>query len=221
MDLPSGLPSLWCALAWLGAAVALAWSAWRAPWVRLRENEQSHVFLGAIVAVALLWTVAARVGPLVHVHLLGATLLYLMFGGALGFLALAAGAAAATFAGDGAWSVLGARLIAAGVIPIAVSHLVLRLAEARLPPNFFVYVFVGGFVGGAAAMLGAGLASTAIIAFALPAAESGFESWTAMLLMLAFGEATLTGMLATLFVVYQPAWVGTFSDRRYLARNGR
>ncbi len=221
MDLPSGLPPVWCAAGWIAAAIVLAWTAWRAPWARLRGNEQSHVFLGAIVAVALLWSVAARVGPLIHVHLLGATLLYLMFGGALGFLALAAGVAAATLASDGAWSVLGARLVAAGAVPVAISHAVLRLAEARLPPNFFVYVFVGGFVGGAAAMLGAGLASTAIVALALPLADGGFESWTAMLLMLAFGEATLTGMLATLFVVYQPAWVGTFSDRRYLARDGR
>jgi uncharacterized membrane protein len=36
--------------------------------------------------------------------------------------------------------------------------------------------------------------------------------------MLAFGEATLTGMLMTLFVVYKPAWVGTFDDARYLRR---
>jgi uncharacterized membrane protein len=221
VDLPSGLPLAWCAIGWVAAAVTLGWAAWRAPWARLLANEQSHVFLGAIVAIALLWTIAARIGPLIHVHLLGATLLYLMFGAPLALLAIAAGAAVSTLAGDAEWSAFGARLLAAGVVPIVISHWVLRLAEARLPANFFIYVFVGGFLGGGLAMLGTSLASTAIIAFALPAGGSAFEAWTATPLMLAFGEATLTGMLATLFVVYQPAWVGTFSDRRYLARDGR
>ena len=30
-----------------------------------------------------------------------------------------------------------------------------------------------------------------------------------------FGEATLTGMLLTLLVVYRPAWVATFNDAHY------
>ena len=34
--------------------------------------------------------------------------------------------------------------------------------------------------------------------------------------LLAFGEAWLSGMVVTLFVVYRPEWVGTFEDSRYL-----
>jgi uncharacterized membrane protein len=141
-----------------------------------------------------------------------------MFGAPLALIGLAAAAAAATLAGAGDWAAFGARVLAAGVLPIAISHLVLRLAEARLPPNFFVYVFVAAFLGGAAAMVGAGVATAAAIALWSGAGASALDAWTAMVLMLAFGEATLTGMLATLFVVYKPAWVGTFSDERYLKR---
>jgi uncharacterized membrane protein len=44
------------------------------------------------------------------------------------------------------------------------------------------------------------------------------DSLVPVLLMLGFGEATLTGMLATLLAVYRPAWIHTFSDERYLHR---
>jgi len=38
------------------------------------------------------------------------------------------------------------------------------------------------------------------------------------LVCLAFGEATISGMLMTLLVVYRPSWVATFDDGRYLQR---
>ena len=218
MELPQGLPVAWQLAAWAATAVALGWAVRRAPWARLAANEQSHVFLGAIVATALLWTISGRVGPLLHFHLLGATLLFLLFGAPLALIGITAAAAAATVAGAGDWASLGARALAAGALPIAISHLVLRVAEARLPPNFFVYVFVAAFLGGALAMIGAGIATAAAIAVWSGAGASALDALTAMVLMLAFGEATLTGMLATLFVVYKPAWVGTFSDERYLKR---
>jgi uncharacterized membrane protein len=218
MDPPQGLPPAWLVAAWVALAAALGWAAWRASWARLAANEQSHLFLGAVVLTALLWTVSGRVGPLLHFHLLGATMLYLMFGAPLAVIAITTVAAAATLAGPGDWAAFGTRALVAGVLPVAISHLVLRVAEARLPANFFVYVFVAAFLGGALSMIGAGAATAAAIAFGLPAPAAAGDTWIAMVLMLAFGEATLTGMLATLFVVYKPAWMGTFSDARYLKR---
>ncbi|HVB49982.1 MAG TPA: hypothetical protein VNF69_16515 [Burkholderiales bacterium] len=37
-------------------------------------------------------------------------------------------------------------------------------------------------------------------------------------LLLAFGEALLTGTLITVFVVYRREWVATFDDARWLRR---
>jgi uncharacterized membrane protein len=37
------------------------------------------------------------------------------------------------------------------------------------------------------------------------------------LIYLAFGEATLSGMVLTLAVVYRPRWVATFDDARYIS----
>jgi uncharacterized membrane protein len=218
MDLSQGLPASWLVAACIALVPLLGWSVLEAPWSRLQANEQSHVFLGAIVAVALLWTIGARVGPLLHIHLLGGTILYLMFGLPLALVAIALAAAAATLAGAGDWPALGARALLAGAVPVLTSHAVLRFVEARLPANFFVYVFLGAFFGGAVAMVAASVAAVGSIALAAPSGTATDDAWIATVLMLAFGEATLTGMLITLFVAYKPAWVGTFRDERYLRR---
>jgi len=218
MDLPHGLPASAYVVAWLMLAPLLAWALLRGAWSRLGVNEQSHVFLGALVAISLLWTIGGRVGPVVHFHLLGATILYLMFGLPLAIVGMTLVAAATNVAGGGDWMAVAGRALVAGVLPVLVSHLVLRAAEARLPANFFVYIFVAGFLGGAVAMLGAAVAVAGAIDLAQPAGASLGDAWTATALMLAFAEATLTGMLITLFVVYKPAWVGTFRDETYLKR---
>jgi len=41
---------------------------------------------------------------------------------------------------------------------------------------------------------------------------SSFEDLALAIATLAFGEATLTGMLVTLGVVYRPHWVATWRD---------
>lgn len=218
MDLPQGLPPSWHLAAWIVLAPFLVWALLRSPWSRLRVNEQSHVFLGALVAITMLWTIGGRVGPAIHVHLLGATILYLMFGLPLALVGMAVVAVATNVAAGGGWIAIAGRALVAGVLPVLVSHLALRAAEARLPANFFVYVFVAAFLGGAFAMLCGTVAVAGAIALARPAGTSFGDAWTAIALMLSFAEATLTGMLITLFVVYKPAWVATFRDETYLHR---
>jgi uncharacterized membrane protein len=202
------------ALIALGAC--LTWACLRAPWERLRDSAQSHVFLGAIVAVATLWSISSAVGALPRLHLLGATLMVLMFGPRLAVVGITAAIAlSATFIPE-SLSTAPVRALVGGVLPIGVSYLILRVCEERLPPNFFVYVFGAAFFGGAAAMMVAGAVTAALLDVYAPATLSPDAPLVAVLLMLGFAEATLTGMLATLMAVYRPHWIGTFSDERYL-----
>jgi len=217
MELSVPLLSTGSGTAAVVAAVAcMAWAVWRAPWARLRENEQSHVFLGAIVATAVLWSIGTAIGPLPRLHLLGATLLYLMFGLPLAIVAMGVVAALATAFLPGEWLLAAPRALLGGALPALTSHAVLRFCERRLPANFFVYVFGAAFFGGGVSMLAAGAATAAALAAFLPEAQLPGESLVPVLLMLGFGEATFTGMLATLMAVYRPAWIHTFSDERYL-----
>lgn len=217
MEPSQNLPASWHIVAWLAFVAAIAGSLARADWSRLRASEQNHAFFGAVVAVALLWTIGSSVGP-VRFHLLGATLLYLMFGLPLALVGTTLAAVATTLATDHDWIAIAGRVLVAGALPALVSHVVRRAAEARLPANFFVYVFVVGFLGGGLAMLATVAAVASSLALAALAAGPQSDAWTALALMLAFAEATLTGMLITLFVVYKPGWVGTFDDARYLRR---
>jgi uncharacterized membrane protein len=205
------------ALVALGACVV--WAAWRAPWQRLHDSEQSHVFLGVVVAVALLWQVSSGVGALPGLHLLGATLMVLMFGPRLAVVGMTAAVALSTAFGADALAGAPVRALVGGVLPVAVSHFVLRFCEAKLPPNFFVYVFGAAFFGGAAAMWATCITVALLLDGYAPADLPTDTPVAAVLLMLGFAEAMLTGMLATLMAVYKPRWIGTFSDERYLHRS--
>jgi uncharacterized membrane protein len=180
-------------------------------------SEQSHVWLGFIVFAALLWMIGGGVGASVRFHLLAAPLAYLLFGPWLALLSLAvAGAAVTLVSGD--WASYATHVLLSAAVPIALSHIVLRVCETRLPPNYFIYIFIAAFLGGAAAMFCAGLATAGLALLVAPEVPYAGEDLVPMLLMLAFGEGTLTGMLASLMVVYKPSWVGTFDDARYLGR---
>jgi uncharacterized membrane protein len=218
MTLPATLPEWWQWLAHALLAAVVVLAAWRAPWSRLQSNEGSHVFLGTVVALWLLWTMSGKLGTAVQFHLLGATLAYLMFGLPLALIAMTCVALAGAATGVVPWASVSLTALVSGVLPACVAHLVLRTTEARLPWNLFIYVFVAAFFGAALAMVLAASCGAVLITAGLPPGAAPVSDWLPMFILLGFGEATLTGMLAALFVVYRPAWVGTFSDERYLRR---
>ncbi len=212
--LSGGLPQPVFLVAHLVWLAVLGIAVFAAPWSRMRNNEASHVWLGAIVAVSLLWSIGAEVQGL-RLHLLGATILTLLFDWPLALVALAAAAAAATAIGPSGWQTYSLHALVAGALPVASSRAVLRLAERLLPRHLFVYLFVAAFFSGGLAMLASGCA--AMLLQAAAGVRIGDDA-PAMWLLLAFGEATLTGMIVTLAVVYKPHWVATFDDTLYLGK---
>jgi uncharacterized membrane protein len=210
------LHGAWTLAVWALAVPMLLAALCGVRWREVVDGPAARVWPAAVAAVVGLWSLRAGVGfPLVF-HLSGIAALAL----ACGFpLALAGGAVvvAASSALFGApWS--GAALVWLGgvALPAAVATLVRRFADRRLPHNVFVYVFVVAYFGALAASVSISLAGTAL-AFALfdtPAAQA-FGDWLVVLATLAFGEALLTGMFATLAVVYRPHWIATFDARRH------
>lgn len=218
MIIPAGVPVAWIWIANIALAGIILFAAWRAPWTRLASNEGSHVFLGAIVALSLLWMMSGKVGTAVQFHLLGATLAYLMFGLPLAIIAMAAVAFIAAAIGTVPWSTVALTALVSGVLPVSIAHGILRITEAKLPGNLFIYVFVAAFFGAAVAMVLSSACAALLIATGLPPGNMNPPEWLPMFVLLGFGEATLTGMLAALFVVYCPTWIRTFRDERYLRR---
>jgi uncharacterized membrane protein len=216
--IPPGVPVAWVWIANVALAVIVVLAAWRAPWSRLATDEGSHVFLGSIVALSLLWMMSGRLGATVQFHLLGATLAYLMFGLPLAVVVMTAVALVAAAIGTVPWTTVALTALVSGVLPAVIAHGVLRATEARLPGNLFIYVFGAAFFGAAVAMVASSACAALLIATGVPPDRMAAPEWLPMFVLLGFGEATLTGMLAALFVVYRPTWIRTFRDERYLRR---
>lgn len=220
MSLPDALlPSAWVWAANVALVVVILWAVRSAPWKRLRHEVQLHVWLGTCVALLVLWNFQPVPLRGVELHLLGATVFTLMFGAPLAVVGLTVVLVATFVMRDLPWSACSSSTLLLAVVPVAVSQGVLRLAERTLPRNPFVYLFIIAFAGGGLAMTASALATTGLIMGAgAPAAALAAEQFLPYWLLLAFAEATLTGMVVTIFVVYRPDWVGTFDDARYLYR---
>jgi uncharacterized membrane protein len=218
MDLTAvHLPAAWLAGAWAVALPVLFAALRAAPWQRLRASEPVHVWYGTIFALVALWSIQATVGAGFTFHLLGVAAATLLAGAPLALTGTAVAVAVNVAVRDGLWANAALVWLAMAATPIGVTWLVLRLAERMLPANFFIYVFVVAFFGAALSLLAAGIAGAALLTLAagLPGALV-FGEYVPYLFYLAFGEATLTGMLLTLAVAYRPQWVATFDDARYL-----
>lgn len=218
MNFPDGLlPSSWQWFAHLLFFGVLAWSVRSAPWRRLRDNEQLHLFLGLCVALMLVWSIKTGIKPGLNFHLLGATVFALMFGPWLAIVGLGVVLLGVTFYGPGGLESLSVNGLLMDVLPVAVSYAIYRLADSRLPNHFFVYIFINAFVGAALAMALTGLSATGLLVFAgVYKSDYLISNYLPYFLLMGWSEALLSGMMMTLVVVYRPQWVSTFDDARYI-----
>jgi len=201
------------------AAAALA-TAFR-PWQTLRRGELRHPWLASLVLLPWLWSTAAHLPGALPLQLSMAALTVLMLGWPLACWTWmgAAGAAAwlaqpAVAADPLAWARLAGELAFwNGVLPGTLA-LALGLATRRwLPTHPMVYILARGFAATLAAM-----AATGALWVATQPLPAGAEAGSLMLgrWLIAWGDAVATGMLTAIFVAYRPAWLLTWSDRRYL-----
>jgi uncharacterized membrane protein len=218
MDLTAvSLPTGWIVAGWAIALPVIVLALRAAPWARFAESEPVHVWYGTIFCVIALWNVQATVGDGFRFHLLGVAALTLLGGPALALVGGAIAMALQIVVRGGLWGAAGFAYVTMVALPVAVSWSALRASERWLPPNFFIYVFVVAFFGAGLSLAAAGMAGAAALTWgAGRAAELVFGEYAPYLIYLAFGEATMTGMVLTLAVVYRPHWVATFDDARYL-----
>ncbi len=82
------LPQGWQFSAEILYSVLTIWIMWQSPWRRLLDSESLHVFLGSTVLLLFVWHIKADAIPGLDYHYLGVTLLTLMLGWQLAYLAL-------------------------------------------------------------------------------------------------------------------------------------
>lgn len=214
---PDSIPVFWVIFGTVCYAIVLLRALKSAPWWHLRDTRDFNVFVSAIVALGFIWTMKAGIDATLSFHLIGATLLTLMFGWAFAVLGISLVIIGITIFQDGSWSMLSLNVLLAGVLPVAVSHMIYRFVERRLPKNFFIYIFISAFFGAALSMSAVVFATTMTHylsgAFSIGYLQYNYYQYA---LLIMFPEAFVTGMLMTLFVAYRPHWVSTFDDKQYL-----
>jgi uncharacterized membrane protein len=202
---------------YLVSVMVVAIAIYRAPWFHLKETESLNILLGITVGIMVLWTLRAGLAPGLDIHIVGATLLTLMFGWEFATLAIAVVLAAHTIYAGTSWLALPINTVLVGALPSLVTHAIFRASDSRLPNNFFIYIFVCAFFGAAIAI--------AAVVFATSAVHwmSGAYTWeylwqnyTRYVPLAMLPEAFITGMLMSVFIAYRPEWVSSFDDSRYL-----
>lgn len=212
------LPFAWATALWIAFALGAWWIARHLAWRMLADRANLNVFLGATVAVLAIWLIRTGIKPGLSFHLLGATLLTLMFRPLFALLSLALVMAALAM-WDGQYKAYPANLLVTGVVPVLVSWAIYRVVDRWLPNHLFVYIFLNAFFGAGLAIAAVGLASTGLAAaLGVYRLDYLLREYLPYYLLMAWSEALVTGMLVTLMVVYRPEWVATFDDRRYLHR---
>lgn len=189
----------------------------QAHWGMLQRLDILNVFMGAAVTLMLIWSIKAGIKPGLNFHMLGGTLLTLMFGPWLALAVLAMVILAITFFGAAGWASLGINFLLMAALPVVLSYAIFRAADKKLPNHLFVYIFVNGFLAAGLAMVTCGLTAATLLRIAGTYTSSYLGTqYVPFFILMGWSEAMLTGMLITLMVVYRPEWVSTFSDERYL-----
>jgi uncharacterized membrane protein len=208
------------ALFWLANALMVFVCLWALRWAplgRLWNNEFNHVYFGACVVLLLLWNTRVGVLPALNFHLLGVTAMTLMFGWAFAVFGVIIVTAGSIISLHGHWLSLGLNALVMGCVPVLVTEFLLRVAQRRLPHNFFVYVYINGFLAAGLSLLAAcGLG--ALLMWLVDSASGQWLSYQYLpyLPLVFFSEAIVNGMIMTAMVALRPGWVASFDDNLYI-----
>jgi len=218
LDIPANLmPDFYL---WAGGILALLiilTALFTAPWKKIRDNEAQHIYFGAIVMLSLLWVLRGGIQEGLSFHLLGMTLLCLMFEWQFAIMAASAIVLIATVRGSAGWEAYGLNLLLMGILPVLFSRLSLYFSQRWLPHNYFIYVLVNAFLVGGLSILLAGGASASIQHLADVHLQGTIvQNFAQILPLLVFGEGFINGGVISLVVAYRPHWIATFHDGWYL-----
>jgi len=206
----------WLITGFLIAASFYIWTLRPLAQVVAEIHARWSALLIASMSLIVLWHIRATVLHDLSLHLIGATLCTLVFGRRLALVPLTLALLFAQLSAAGDWSTLGLNACLLVLWPVALSLLVAHLVD-RLPSNLFVFIFVGGFFGGAGVVVLTGWLLTLMLWLTQlypwgPLLEDYASYW----LLVGFAEAWLTGMLLTVMVVYRPDLVRLFDSARYI-----
>ncbi len=209
--------SVYLLLTGLLSLVGLLLAVRLAPWKRLQNREQLHVFLGSCVALMVMWTLRTEVFQGVQFHLIFMTTLTLMFGWSFAVIGGALALAGISLAGLGSWSGFSLNMLTVVLVPVTFSQFALVLIRSWMPKHFFIYIYLNAFLSGGISILLSGVLASLMLSFTgLAGFGTLWDTYLVYFPLMSFPEAVLNGWFMTLLVGYRPHWVSSFRDKEYL-----
>jgi uncharacterized membrane protein len=198
-------------------ALSLALALRLTPWRKFRDLEQLNVFLGAVVALVLLWHMDAQVQPGLSFHLLGVTAMTLMFGWSLAVIGASLALLGVILNAGTGWEGFALNAILSGIVPATLTQVLLILIRWYLPKHFFVYVLVNGFLTAGVVGVATGYLAAALLVLSGAYSFADLsESVLPFFPLMFMPEAFLNGWILAVLVAFKPQWVYSFSDEQYL-----
>lgn len=218
MMLPAGLLSplaLWLALPLAAGLLLLAGRD--AGWHALRQHRGAqHFFFGAVVVLAILWSLHAGIRPGLHFHLYGLTAATLLMGWRLALLAGALVQLLLVVSGKLWWAAAPYQFVLAVAVPVLCSYAFWWQVWQRLPHNPFVYILIAGFLNAGLAQMATDIAqSLALWAQGIYSLAALWHDFLRYLPLMMFPEGVVNGMFITGMVVFHSRWLSTFDDESY------
>jgi uncharacterized membrane protein len=182
----------------------------------LPSTLSQHAWLAAIVVTAFVWVLHVRSPVGLDFGLLGGALFTLVFGRPRAILGLLAAVALHTLMTGGSWLNFGLNGALLAVVPACAASVLQRAIERWLPRNIFVFIFGNGLF---VTLLVTALVSVLLLAASAagaPAPSRQLGEHLAYSLLLAWGEALVSGMVFSALVVFLPQMVLTYRQDTYL-----
>jgi uncharacterized membrane protein len=207
-------------LGWLLFLPALAAAAWSLRKSFLPESSQQHAWLAGIVCMSLLWLLQVKSGDGLYFGMFGAALFAVIFGWARAIVGLTVALTLYTAMTAGAWGNIGINGLLFAVLPAAIACGLQRLLARQLPKNVFIFIIGNGMF---VTLAATAVTSLAMLLAGLPTASPGAAArmgeYATYSLMLAWGEAVVSGMIFSSLVIFRPAVVFTYREEMYLPRS--
>lgn len=199
-------------------ALAMYWAFKTAPWYKVKgDRTAQNVLFGVSLVIVFIWALSASIGEGFSFHFLFMTVATLMFGPQFALMAMTLALLTITIKGDVAWTAFGVNAMLMGWLPIMITWWIYKIAYRFLDKNFFVYVFLNGFLAGSIGILVVfGLASIVLLTSGVATFEDLQYSLFPFLPLVIVPEGFLNGFVIAVLVVMKPEWVSTFHDDLYL-----
>lgn len=200
---------------WLLFMFSFMWAIKTAPWHKVNGDKGAqHVLLGSALLVFLLWQLSASLGGGLTFHFLMMTLLTLMFGTQFALIAMTLALTGVVFESGLGWQSFGLNAVLMGLVPIAITALLLRFSKAYLELNFFVFILLNAFFAGAVGVV----ASLGLGAWVMWVTEAHTldvlkQSFIPFIPLMAMPEGFLNGFLMAGLLIFKPDWVSAFDGR--------